>query len=175
MNEKFQGFWSNSFGWSTETSALLLSKSRLDRQVSLSKALKLWRLENELELSDGELILAWANLGCLIEGSLMLFFSIYREDYIEDRNSKNKDPQDVFLSDLENLVRRSDVFEEQWIQLIEHIRNRRNAIHAFKERDIGTTAELKNSLVSYAEFLLVIDSRLPYGEIEYSWEHDNGY
>ena len=35
-------------------------------------------------MTDGELILAWANLGALLEGTLKLFFSIYYSDFQTD-------------------------------------------------------------------------------------------
>ena len=73
LNDKLSAFWASAHGWAPEDAANLLSKSRLDWQVSLSETLHLW-----------ELILAWANLGALLEGTLKLFFSIYYSDFQTD-------------------------------------------------------------------------------------------
>lgn len=50
--------------------AELLSRSRLDWQVHLATCLRDW-LPGERKLTEGHLILAWANLGALIEVGLL--------------------------------------------------------------------------------------------------------
>ncbi len=83
-NEKLADFWSNCHGWAPIEAAELISKSRLDWQIELSNTLLLWTAE---KISDGELILAWANLGALIEGTLKLYLSVYYLDYLKDEES----------------------------------------------------------------------------------------
>lgn len=82
-NSDIAGFWSNASGWAPQDAAELLSRSRLDRQVSLSESLARWTTGPH-PLSDGDLILAWANLGCLVEGTLKLFLAVYYQDYQAD-------------------------------------------------------------------------------------------
>ena len=82
LNDKLSAFWASAHGWAPEDAANLLSKSRLDWQVSLSETLHLW-IDRD-PMTDGELILAWANLGALLEGTLKLFFSIYYSDFQTD-------------------------------------------------------------------------------------------
>ena len=82
LNDKLSAFWASAHGWAPEDAANLLSKSGLDWQVSLSETLHLWI--DRYPMTDGELILAWANLGALLEGTLKLFFSIYYSDFQTD-------------------------------------------------------------------------------------------
>ncbi len=72
LNTQLAAFWSKSDGWAPAHVAGLLGKSRLDWQVSLSGTLRLWVKRSQMytKLSAGELILAWANLGSLLEGSV---------------------------------------------------------------------------------------------------------
>src|SRR5277367_5623413 len=79
LNKGLAVFWGNSEGWASIDAANLLSRSRLDWQVSLSESLRYWIGEDKL--SDGDLILAWANLGSLVEGTMKLFLSVFYDDY----------------------------------------------------------------------------------------------
>jgi hypothetical protein len=74
-------FWNSAHGWAPDEAAELLAKSRLDRQVSLSRTLKIWLLPTTPRDRDGRLILAWVNLGCLVESLMKFFLSVYRDDY----------------------------------------------------------------------------------------------
>lgn len=140
-------FWTNAHGWAPIEAANLLGKSRLDWQVSLSKCLKLWLCERSCEKDEGQLILAWANLGSLVEGTMKLFLSVYHDDYIKDsgafRNWKSKELIDPDILTLEQLIRyfkENDLFgydkSIDWTVWIQKIQQRRNAIHAYKNRDI---------------------------------------
>jgi hypothetical protein len=84
LNRKLAQFWKAAHGWAPIEAAGLLSKARLDWQVSLSSSLRLWLRDPPNALSDGDLILAWANLGALIEGTLKLFLSVYYNDFQAD-------------------------------------------------------------------------------------------
>ena len=42
------------------------------------------------EISDGDLILAWANLGSLVEGTLKLFLCVYLRDFKADDANTQK-------------------------------------------------------------------------------------
>jgi hypothetical protein len=90
-------FWkNNSTGWAPAEAAAILTRSMLDWQVSLARSLKIW-LGRE---SDGELILAWVNLGSLVEGFLKLFLCIYYTDYIKEEKTPKKDKE---LRDVDGL------------------------------------------------------------------------
>ena len=89
LNARQAAFWRSAHGWAPDNAADLLSESRLDWQVSLTDCLGLWTQHDQL--SDGELILAWTNLGALVEGTMKLFFSIYYNDYLNDPQKDRKD------------------------------------------------------------------------------------
>jgi len=84
LNRNLARFWRTANGWAPIEAAGLLSKSRLDWQVSLSRCLRLWIRTPPDRLEDGELILAWANLGSLTEGTMKLFLSVFYHDYQKD-------------------------------------------------------------------------------------------
>lgn len=62
--QSMMGFWKDAHGWAPIEAAELLNKSMLEWQSSLAEQLSAWRGC----LSDGQLILAWANVGALVEG-----------------------------------------------------------------------------------------------------------
>jgi hypothetical protein len=163
-NSQLRKFWSNSYGWAPDEAADLMSKSRLDRQVLLSECLKLWFDSDSID--DGKLILAWTNLGCLVEGNLKLFLSVYFSDYKEDihaiKNRKGKliEPDSLALEKLKLFFKNKNILSKKWIDFISVVQKRRNAIHAFKDRDIGDFEELKKYVELYNEFIR--DFNLPY-------------
>jgi len=158
-------FWKSAQGWAPVKAAGLLNKSMLEWQSSLADCLQIWNHP----LSDGELILAWANIGSLVEGQLKLFLSIYYEDYIVDVNAIKSehgdliDPDVLFLEKL-RVIFKKNIWKpsEPWDDWISKIQQRRNAIHAYKFREIGTTEELHRNLMRLLEFVRMINSRLPY-------------
>ncbi|MGR3513549.1 MAG: hypothetical protein ACU0GG_12375 [Paracoccaceae bacterium] len=172
LNAKLSAFWTSAHGWAPEDAAILLSRSRLDWQVSLSKTLHLWiDLDS---MTDGELILAWANLGALLEGSLKLFFSIYYSDFQKDtealkaanaynhKKKTHKEPDGLTLDILRKYVVNKDLFAEAHREMIQLVQSRRNSIHAYKDRELGNAAEFRDSVRSYMEFLTEVDLCVPY-------------
>ncbi|MDF3195360.1 hypothetical protein [Pseudomonas sp. 1928-m] len=163
-NTQLAKFWSSSHGWAPKEAAELMSKSRLDWQVELSKTLQIW---SSLDSKPGELILAWANLGALVEGTLKLFLSVFYQDYSTDEFSlKNKgklvDPDVLALEKLRQFFIKKQLLDQDDLGLIEKVQQRRNAIHAFKDRPIGTESEFLECVNLYLEFLVGINNRLPY-------------
>lgn len=76
-NERIRRFWTEeSRGWSPTEAATLLENSRMDRLVSLSHSLQLWTQPCADEDNEGRLILAWANLGILVEGTMIWFLRL---------------------------------------------------------------------------------------------------
>lgn len=171
-NERLRSFWSSSHGWAPPSAAKLLAQSRLDRQVALSHTLSLWVKKQAVPHRDGRLILAWINLGALMEGSFKTFLSVFLEDY---RKSKNPirhrgqmiDPDVATLEGLRTFLK-SDVWTaeqvKRWDLWSARVQQRRNAVHAFSDRDIGTFAEFHADLLTYAEFVEDMESGLPYPE-----------
>jgi hypothetical protein len=160
-------FWKhNSAGWAPAELTKILTRSMLDRQSSLARTLVMWLNGN----SEGELILAWANLGALVEGLLKLVLCVYRDDYVNseqarDRNGKLIEPDGRMLHDLQEFFKSNVWLDNQkadWDGWIQHIKERRNSIHAFKHREIGTFQEWREDLRKHLMFIRTLDSRLPY-------------
>ncbi len=168
INTGLAKFWSDAHGWAPKNAAELMSKSRLDRQVSLSHCLRRWFQNITKASKEGSLILAWANLGSLIEGTLKLFLAVYYVDYKNDidalkhKTGKIKDPDILELEELKVFFMKKSILDDKWIKYIEYVQQKRNAIHAFKDRDIGSYSELRKCVKEYLELLHEINSRLPY-------------
>jgi hypothetical protein len=174
LNNGLRLFWSKmEEGWAPTEAAQLLSRSRLDWQVSLSRCLKFWLSECSPDENDGRLILAWTNLGSLVEGTMKLFLSVYYVDFQKDdlalrRDGSLIDPDTMDLDKMRQFFRERfwQGGDERWDSWILHIQQRRNAVHAFKNRDIGTLDEFYDDVRKYLKFLRYINEKLPYpGEV----------
>ena len=173
--------WGNCYGWAPTEAAKLLDESRLDWLVSLSYSLRLWVNETpKPDDHDGRLILAWANLGSLVEGTMKFFLSIYHSDYrlsVEHGKAspksiyerlwrKNQKPDEVdglMFDNLREFFKAEILHEPQrnWDSWLCSIQQRRNAIHAYKHRDIGSFDEFNLNVIRYCEFLEMLAGRLP--------------
>ncbi len=163
-------FWSSAHGWAPVEAAQLLSKSRLDWQVDLAGCLREvlpeWRSQ---PMTNGHLILAWANLGALVEGTLKLFLSVFYSDYSQDVDAVRKkggklvDPDAFGLEQLRQFFAKR-IWEkgEDWDEWVSRVQRRRNAIHAFRNRDIGTFDDLYSDIRRYLALLRRINGQLPY-------------
>tara|TARA_Y100001934_G_scaffold209003_1_gene247261 strand:+ start:3102 stop:3665 length:564 start_codon:yes stop_codon:yes gene_type:complete len=164
-NKSLYEFWSTAHGWAPESAANLLESSMLKWQFELSETLKIW-CEKGHNITDGELILAWTNLGALLEGSMKFFLCVYLEDYhAEEEKIKNfgKEilPDEAMLKGLIDFYKKKELFLE-FVPLFEAVQTKRNAIHSFKYRDIGSFSDFENSLKDYYSFLCDIDGTIPY-------------
>lgn len=188
VNEGLADFWSNASGWASIEAAALLTKSRLDWQASLSRQLRVF-LDTENKKESGALILAWCLLGSLIEGTMKLFLSVWYDDYkvetikediraIKDKEGSLIDPdclaleklrvfflKRIYKKDIRKIWRSSG--ETDWIDWVLFIQNKRNAIHAFKDRDIGDFDVFFHNLRLYLQFIRNLTDGLPYPEVEY--------
>ena len=170
LNDGLRQFWSSAHGWASLETAELLGRSRLDWQVSLSRCLTLW-VEQPAAEEAGHLILASANLGSLVEGSLKLFLSVWYETYKEDveaikKNGELQEPDVLQLERIRHFFRKR-IWDDSYDNFVERVQQRRNAIHAFKNRDIGTHDEFLADVRKYLNLLRYINSRLPYPDEMY--------
>ncbi len=177
LNIQLADFWSKSDGWAPAHAAGLLGKSRLDWQVSLSASLRIWITKPAL--TPAELILAWANLGGLLEGSVKLMLSVYYETYQGDvdnlkksnafdhKKGKAHSPDGLTLEPLRKYCAAQDILKPNHLALMERVQQRRNAIHAFKDRPIGDAAEFEDAIRGYLAILREIVHRLPYPDEVY--------
>ena len=179
LNGQLADFWSKSAGWAPVEAAGLLGKSRLDWQVSLSSSLSLWVRAPTAALTPAELILAWVNLGSLIEGTIRLLLSAYYHVYEVDienltkANAFNKkkqvplSPDGLQLQQLRVYCAKRELLTDDDLALVELVQQRRNAIHAFKDRPIGDRKEFQHSIKRYLQLLRNTIARLPYPSSEY--------
>ena len=160
--------WSKAHGWAPIEAAELMSKSRLDWQVELSRTLHVWIQTLDSDVANGHLILGWANLGALVEGTMKWFLSIYYNDYradveaLKNKNDNVVSPDGQSLEPLRQFFRKriwqnSDSWDD-WVLMIQQ---RRNAIHAYKHRELGTTHEYIVAVIEYYDFLSELNSRVP--------------
>ena len=165
LTTRMMDFWKSAHGWAPIEAAGLLNKSMLEWQASLSSSLRMWLCSS----SDGDLILAWANIGALVEGHLKLFLSVWYNDYsadsdaIRDQRGRLQDPDGSALEPLRQFfVKRIWTVGSDWNPYVQLIQQRRNAIHAFKARDIGSFDEWKEELRQHLSFVRDINGSLPY-------------
>ena len=163
LTHSIMRFWEDG-GWAQGETESLLSKSMLHWQSSLADSLDKWLSSR----SDGDLILAWANLGALVEGQLKLFLSVYYSDYQVDvdgmrRRGERIDPDISQLEELRQFfVKRIWDVGTNWNSYVQLVQQRRNAIHAFRHRDIGTFQEWKETLRVHLSFVRDVGGGLPY-------------
>jgi len=171
LNEEIRDFWSHADGWAPSDSLLSLDRSRLDRQVALSHCLAIWDPEEHSNVRrEGALILGWANLGALVEGTLKWFLSVYRTQVPGDaikRFGNFIGPEEATLEQLRVLylthcVWYDDAERRKWDPWLAEIRDRRNAVHAYRDRDIGTYDDLYLAIERYLDLINTLDGRVPY-------------
>jgi hypothetical protein len=179
LNSGLASFWATSNGWAPGEAAGLLTKSRLDWQASLSTTLRLWLREPATALSDGELILAWSNLGSLVEGTLKLLLSVFYMDYKEDVDSLKKanafdhkkqkafSPDGLTLQPLKIFVKQHSLIGDDGNALVDLVQERRNTIHAFKDKPLGDGLEFQAAVRGYLVLLRSVSERFPYPDNVY--------
>ena len=178
LNRNLATFWAKSDGWAPVEAAGLLTKARLDRQFSLSETLRLWLREPATALTDGELILAWSNLGSLTEGTLKLLLSVFYMDYkvdvealkkakLLDKKKQPISPDELMLLSLQHFVKEHGLVGADGDTFVELVRQRRNAIHAFKDKELGDGMEFQAAVRSYLLLLRTVNARLPYPDEVY--------
>jgi hypothetical protein len=173
LNQSICQFWTRqASGWAPKDAAELLEASRMDRLVSLSHSLRLWMAPCPDEDREGRLILAWANLGILVEGTMTWFLCVWENSYsqtpMQTKSGFNLKPNRLRFEELcrffrEHIWVASQVAE--WDDWLSMVRDRRNAVHAFNHREMGDWDEFEQSIVRYADFVAELDSRVPYPDI----------
>jgi len=177
INEHIRDFWEDG-GWAPSSAAELLSKSRLDWQVSLSKNLLRWFPVTDGDEHDGSLILAWANLGALVEGTMKWFLCVFHGDYSVDpikKKGKAIEPDELWLFVLCEFFLNTvwtKAQKERWESFVNLVRERRNAIHAYQYRPIGSFGEFSEAVIKYRSFLLAHEGQVPYPNEQYSYPYD---
>lgn len=171
--------WKDVHGIASKDTALKLDVAMLDWQCELTNTLEIW-IEKGLSMTEGELILARANIGAVVESWLKFFYCVYYDDYcrapITDRKGKMVEPEKISFENLKNfsigkLWDNAKSEEHIWV---DSIQDKRNAIHSFKYRDIGTPWDFLLDIDHLYEFVDNIISHLPPIE-EYIETYPAGY
>lgn len=169
-NERIRRFWTEeASGWSPKETAELMENSRVDRLVSLSRSLRLWTRPYADADQEGRLILAWANLGILVEGTMTWFLCVFESDYAQQpmktKTGFGLQPNRLRFEEMSRFFRQHVWTARQvaeWDDWLSMVRDRRNSVHAFNHREIGTWSEWNEAVVRYHDFIGELDGRVPY-------------
>lgn len=158
--------WKRARGAAPEEVSDKLETAMLDWISSLTTTLDIW-LSKGPDMTEGELILARANMGSLVESWLKFFFCVYLDDYRQDPIKKwgrELDPDNEQLG-FEELKQHSRGIlwnkgdeTDRWVGKAQRYRN---AIHSFHYRKIGTPEEFIADISSFRDFIEAICLRLP--------------
>ena len=159
--------WKDVHGIAPDNAAKKLDIAMLDWQSELTKTLKIW-IDKGLNMTVGELILARANLGAVVESWLRFFYCVFYDDYI-NQPMKNKKGQilepekDMRFEDLKKFstgILWDDENTKDYIW-VDSIQKKRNAIHSFTYKDIGTPLDFLLDVDYLCEFVDMILNHLP--------------
>ena len=158
--------WKNSRGIAPDSVADKLDEAMLNWITQLTEALSIW-IDKDINLTEGELILARTNLGALTECWLKFFYCVYYEDYLKnpklDRKNQIIEPNKMSFEVLKQfsigiLWDSNNDPKYKWVDKVQH---QRNAIHAFNYRNIGTPREFLDDIEYLYEFVDLLILRLP--------------
>ena len=159
--------WKDVHGIAPDNAAKKLDIAMLDWQSELTKTLKIW-IDKGLDMTVGELILARANLGAVVESWLRFFYCVFYDDYI-NQPMKNKKGQilepekDMRFEDLKKFstgILWDDEKSKDYLW-VDSIQKKRNAIHSFTYKDIGTPLDFLLDVNYLCEFVDMILNHLP--------------
>lgn len=159
--------WKDVHGIAPNNAASKLDIAMLDWQNELTKTLSIW-IDKGLQMTDGELILARANLGAIVESWLRFFYCVYYDDYVKNpmktKRGKILEPEkDMRFEDLKNFstgILWDDTKSNDYIR-IDDIQHKRNAIHSFTYKDIGTPIDFLLDVDFLCEFVDKLLNHLP--------------
>ena len=129
--------------------------------------------------SEARLILAWTNLGALIEVTLKLFLSAFLIDYRGDENAVKRkngeiiDPDTLKLDSIRHFFDKNDLWTTEWSQFVLMVQQYRNAIHSFRDRSLGDFDKFWDAVRTYKSMIQEFNfDRLPYPDARYWYFQD---
>lgn len=173
-NRQIADFWRDGArGWAPNKAADLLSGACLDNLGSLSTTLHMWLDDPGTGAeSRGRLILAWTNLGALVEGTLTWFLCVWEDAYSQSplaaRSGRPLEADELLFAELCRYYSVHvwvDSEKHGWDSWLNRVRHRRNCIHALGKQDVGTWEEFWTDVVVYRDMVQELDSRVPYPEV----------
>lgn len=139
----------------------------LDRLTELTDALEIW-INKGLRMTTGELLLAYVNLGSIVESWLRHFYTAYNNDYksnpIKSKNKTTKNSwKEASFDDLQKysigiLWKNKNDRLYQWV---DSIRDKRNAVHSYLRKELGTPQNFINDIDYLKDFIKLIVEHLP--------------
>ncbi|MCW2366600.1 hypothetical protein M2341_002047 [Sphingobium sp. B7D2B] len=168
--DDWAGFWIKVDGWAPAEAAAALAEANLRRVASLAHSTQQWIRDEPL--SDGDLVLAWTNLGAVLEGALRLFLTVFLADYLKDKKmlesrAFNKKyqvltlPSNLTFDNMLDAYEKSELLPNNQLALCRRLQHNRNAIHAFKLRDVETDEAFQVALRELAALMRSLDGRMP--------------
>lgn len=160
-----------------QLAAKKIDDAMLDWMRELTKTLRLWTDKGGL-MTSGELILARANLGAIVESWHKFFYCVYVDDYQKNPIPGSKGaiaPNDLSFEDLKRYSRGilytpNDDFDN-WVS---RVQSKRNAIHSFNYREIGSADDFYDDIEKLYDFIELITDRVPPVE-DYIQAYPAGY
>lgn len=119
-------------------------------------------------------------MGSLIEGTIKTLLSVWYETYKADVENLKKanaydhgkqaahSPDGLGLEKLRVYCKTKGLLSADGDALVDLVQQRRNAIHAFKDRPIGDGLEFQSAVRTYLALLRNVNARLPYPDDIYS-------
>jgi hypothetical protein len=167
MNRAICSQWSDG-GYAPTDAARLLERAGLDRLVSLAQTLKLWLDAGPEAEEQGRLILAWANLGALLEGAMKWFLCVwehcYSHDAVSTPDGRELGPDELWFLKVCQFFREhvwAPCEVSAWDAWCDKIRRRRNGIHAYEKRDLGTWDEFYRDVQRLRDFIAHLQGGIP--------------
>lgn len=176
INEYICDFWGNYEGDELDRTAYKMAICHLDRIVGFSKLLsKELERVNSSECSDTELILAWATLGALVEGTLHWFLCVYNDAFQPDAAfewGEPKEPERLILNDLIDMYKHmycnieNKNHKHKAIGYLNFVKMQSNKIHFYDEVHpaIGSADIWQEAVFCYRLFLLILNKQVAYPE-----------
>ncbi len=165
-NLQIASAWSEVYGYAPDAVAELLSRSRLWRQVSLSRCLRDYKTKFSEAEEEGRVVVGYTILGALVEGNMKTIIALHYEEYKKDPDAIRRktgeliEPDKLSIEQLRTFIdrriwRESPEMEDytKWNKWVLKIQQQRNAIHAFKNCSVGNQDELCNDIRNYFDFL----------------------
>lgn len=158
--------WRDVYGIAPTEAAIKLDHAMLNWMSELTNTLGIW-IDKGLTMTEGELILARANLGAVVESWLKFFYCVHYDAYskepIKDKNNIIIEPEDAYFDKLKKYSTGKlwDDEESEDFKWVSSVQKKRNAIHSFEYRDIGTAWDFLSDIDSLYDFVENILSHLP--------------
>jgi len=151
--------WKEACGIAPDSAADKLDYAMLEWQSELTKTLKIW-IDKGLSMTTGELILARANLGAVVESRLKLFHTVNYDDYrssspFKDRKGNITEPESVNSENLKNFST-GKLWDDNAsfdYKRVDSVQSKRNAIHSFQFKVIGTPQEFLGDIDYLYDFV----------------------